>query len=171
MGKLVDRSKPSVFIGYAEGEKAYRILDPLTQRVKVACDVVFDEGHGWDWSKPDPSGSASAASDFTVESWWPRGAGGAQIFGGGWTFITSVAYTTTSVALTVTKSEGAQSHIGSSMHSSSATAGHHHLHPQQLLNQQHQHMAINLKSSIPHHWRTRTIWMPTMTMSLYATAR
>ena len=113
MGKLVDRSKPSVFIGYAEGEKAYRILDPLTQRVKVACDVVFDEGHGWDWSKPDPSGSASAASDFTVESWWPRGAGGAQIFGGGWTFITSVAYTTTSVALTVTKSEGAQSHIGS----------------------------------------------------------
>jgi hypothetical protein len=34
--KLDDRDKPSVFIGYAEGAKAYRILDPVTQRVKVS---------------------------------------------------------------------------------------------------------------------------------------
>ena len=33
--KLDDRGKPDVFIGYAEGAKAYRILDPVTQRVKV----------------------------------------------------------------------------------------------------------------------------------------
>lgn len=33
--------KPDVFIAYAEGAKAYRILD-------VARDVVFDEGRGWD---------------------------------------------------------------------------------------------------------------------------
>jgi hypothetical protein len=66
-----------VFIGYAEGEKAYRILDPATQHVKVARDVVFDEGYGWDWSKLDPHGFASAASELTVEYWWPRGAGGA----------------------------------------------------------------------------------------------
>ncbi|WVZ70677.1 hypothetical protein U9M48_019320 [Paspalum notatum var. saurae] len=47
IGKLDDRSTPGVFIGYAEGSKAYRILDPGTQRVRTARDVVFDEGRGW----------------------------------------------------------------------------------------------------------------------------
>jgi transposase InsO family protein len=44
IGKLDDRSTPGVFIGYAEGSKAYRILDPGTQHVRMTCDVVFDEG-------------------------------------------------------------------------------------------------------------------------------
>jgi hypothetical protein len=44
IGKLNDRSTLVVFIGYAEGSKAYRILDPGTQRVCTMCDVVFDEG-------------------------------------------------------------------------------------------------------------------------------
>ncbi|BAF27802.2 Os11g0199800 [Oryza sativa Japonica Group] len=42
ISKLDDRSTPGVFIGYAEGSKAYRILDPETQRVRTAHDVVFD---------------------------------------------------------------------------------------------------------------------------------
>jgi hypothetical protein len=33
-----------VFIGYAEGSNAYRILDPETQRVRTTRDVVFDKG-------------------------------------------------------------------------------------------------------------------------------
>ena len=41
-----DRGKPSVFIGYAEGAKAYRILDPTTQCVRISRDVIFDEGRG-----------------------------------------------------------------------------------------------------------------------------
>jgi hypothetical protein len=36
-----------VFIGYAEGSKAYRILDPETQCVHTTRDVVFDEWRGW----------------------------------------------------------------------------------------------------------------------------
>jgi hypothetical protein len=44
IGKLDDRSTPGVFIGYAEGSKAYRILDPGTQRVRMTRDIVFDEG-------------------------------------------------------------------------------------------------------------------------------
>jgi transposase InsO family protein len=47
IGKLDNRSTPGVFIGYAEGLKAYRILDPGTQRVRTTRDVVFDEGRGW----------------------------------------------------------------------------------------------------------------------------
>jgi hypothetical protein len=44
--KLTDRSHAEVFIGYAEGAKAYRILDPVAQQVCTARDVVFDEAHG-----------------------------------------------------------------------------------------------------------------------------
>jgi transposase InsO family protein len=44
IGKLDDRSTPGVFISYAEGSKTYHILDPVTQRVRMTRDVVFDEG-------------------------------------------------------------------------------------------------------------------------------
>jgi transposase InsO family protein len=44
IGKLDDRSTSEVFIGYAEGSKAYHILDPGTQRVRMIHDIVFDEG-------------------------------------------------------------------------------------------------------------------------------
>jgi hypothetical protein len=46
--KLDDRSHPGVFIGYADGAKSYRVLDPATQLVRVSRDVVFDESRGWD---------------------------------------------------------------------------------------------------------------------------
>ena len=51
VGKLDDRSSPGVFIGYAEGAKANHVLNHMTWRVCVACDVVFDEGRGWAWDK------------------------------------------------------------------------------------------------------------------------
>jgi hypothetical protein len=44
IGKLDDMSTLGVFIGYAEGSKTYRILDPGTQCVCITRDVVFDEG-------------------------------------------------------------------------------------------------------------------------------
>jgi hypothetical protein len=37
-------STSGVFIGYAKGSKAYRILDPGTQHMRMTHDVVFDEG-------------------------------------------------------------------------------------------------------------------------------
>jgi hypothetical protein len=46
VGKLNDRSTPRVFIGYTEGIKAYRILNPMTQCVCISRDVMFDEGRG-----------------------------------------------------------------------------------------------------------------------------
>jgi hypothetical protein len=62
--KLADRSRVWVFIGYAEGAKAYRILDPAARQVCTACDVVFDEARGWDWTETT---GAPPAADFTVE--------------------------------------------------------------------------------------------------------
>jgi hypothetical protein len=57
IGKLDDRSTPGAFIGDAEGSRAYRILDPGTQRVRMTRDVVFDEGQGWAWDKAVYDGS------------------------------------------------------------------------------------------------------------------
>jgi hypothetical protein len=45
---LTDRRHAGVFISYAEGAKAYHILDPVARQVCTARDVVFDEAHGWD---------------------------------------------------------------------------------------------------------------------------
>jgi hypothetical protein len=46
VGKHDDRSMSVVFIDYVEGVKAYRILDPTTQRVRISQNVVFNEGRG-----------------------------------------------------------------------------------------------------------------------------
>jgi hypothetical protein len=76
IGKLDDRSTPGVFIGYAEGLKAYRILDPGTQRVRTTRDVVFDEGRGWAWDKAGDDDSTPTYDNFTVEYVHFEGAGG-----------------------------------------------------------------------------------------------
>jgi hypothetical protein len=47
ISKLDNMSTLWVFIGYAEGSKAYNILDSRTQRVRTTRDIVFDEGRGW----------------------------------------------------------------------------------------------------------------------------
>jgi hypothetical protein len=73
--KLADRSRAGVFIGYSDGAKAYRILDPAAQQVCTARDVVFDEAHGWDWTATT---GASPAADFTVEYIYAGASGAAR---------------------------------------------------------------------------------------------
>ena len=41
--KLEDRSTPMVFLGYAEGTKAYQLYDPCRDKILVSRDVMFDE--------------------------------------------------------------------------------------------------------------------------------
>jgi hypothetical protein len=67
ISKLDDMSTLVVFIGYVEGSKAYRILDPGTQRVRTMHDVVLDEGWGWAWDKAVHDGSTPTYGNFTVE--------------------------------------------------------------------------------------------------------
>jgi hypothetical protein len=76
IGKLDDRSTPGVFIGYAEGSKAYRILDPGTQGVRTTRDVVFNEGRGWIQDKAVDDGLTPTSDNFTVEYVHFEGAGG-----------------------------------------------------------------------------------------------
>lgn len=68
--KLDDRSTPMVFIGYEEGTKAYRLYNPVTDRVHVSRDVVFEEDRAWNWNQAE-GGADRLTSDggdpFTVE--------------------------------------------------------------------------------------------------------
>ena len=41
LGKLDDRSKEIVFVGYAKGTKAYRCFDPTTQKLDFSYDMIF----------------------------------------------------------------------------------------------------------------------------------
>jgi hypothetical protein len=75
-GKLDNRSTPGVFIGYAEGSKAYHVLDPGTQRVRTTRDVVFDKGRGWAWDKAVDDGSPPTYDNFTIVYVHFKGAGG-----------------------------------------------------------------------------------------------
>ncbi|KAK1619346.1 hypothetical protein QYE76_024863 [Lolium multiflorum] len=51
---LAERSTPMIMTGYEEGSKAYRLCNPSTNKVIVACDVVFEEDLSWIWNSTEP---------------------------------------------------------------------------------------------------------------------
>ena len=51
MNKHEDRSNLMVFIGYELGTKAYRCLYPLSFKVTISRDVIFEEHQSWDFSQ------------------------------------------------------------------------------------------------------------------------
>jgi hypothetical protein len=53
LGKLEDRSTMMVFIGYEPGSKAWRFYNPVTRRVHVSRDVVFEEDRAWSWNEDE----------------------------------------------------------------------------------------------------------------------
>jgi hypothetical protein len=46
--KLDDGCGPMIFMGYEPGTKGYQAFDPVTSRVHISRDVVFDESAPWD---------------------------------------------------------------------------------------------------------------------------
>ncbi|RVW19213.1 Retrovirus-related Pol polyprotein from transposon TNT 1-94 [Vitis vinifera] len=49
--KLDDKSLSCVLLGVSEESKAYRLYDPVSQRIITSRDVVFEEDKNWDWGK------------------------------------------------------------------------------------------------------------------------
>jgi hypothetical protein len=49
--KLDDKSVKCVLLGISKESKAYRLYDPISQKIIVSKDVVFDENNSWDWSE------------------------------------------------------------------------------------------------------------------------
>ncbi|KAF0888573.1 hypothetical protein E2562_016042 [Oryza meyeriana var. granulata] len=53
-----------IFVGYEPGSKAYRAYDPVTRRVHISRDIVFDEEAQWEW---DDKAIMGDDTDFTIE--------------------------------------------------------------------------------------------------------
>ena len=48
--KLDDHGEKCIFIGYSEESKAYKLYNPLTNKVVVSRDVIFSEDESWGWN-------------------------------------------------------------------------------------------------------------------------
>lgn len=48
--KLDDNSVRCVLLGVSEESKAYRLYDPVSQKIIVSRDVKFEEDNSWDWN-------------------------------------------------------------------------------------------------------------------------
>ena len=66
-----------VFLGYAEGTKAYRLYDPRGDKVTVSRDVVFNEEAAWDWHSPSTGEAGGFTNTFVVEHLVIHGGGDA----------------------------------------------------------------------------------------------
>jgi hypothetical protein len=66
--KLDDRGWKMIFVGYERGTKAYRAYNPITRRVTILCDVIFDEEARWDWfgGEQDGGHEIEDGGNFTV---------------------------------------------------------------------------------------------------------
>lgn len=49
--KLDDKSLICVLLGVSEESKAYRLYDPVKQKIIISRDVIFEEDKNWDWDK------------------------------------------------------------------------------------------------------------------------
>lgn len=47
--KLDTRSFTCVFLGVSKESKGYRLFHPITKKVVVSRDVIFEEEKQWDW--------------------------------------------------------------------------------------------------------------------------
>lgn len=47
--KLDDKSQICILLRVSEESKAYRLYDPISQRIIISRDVVFEEDKSWDW--------------------------------------------------------------------------------------------------------------------------
>ncbi|KAJ0735425.1 putative RNA-directed DNA polymerase [Helianthus annuus] len=46
-GKLDDKAEKAIFVGYSEHSKAYKLHNPVTNKIIISRDVVFDENQEW----------------------------------------------------------------------------------------------------------------------------
>ncbi|KAJ0785458.1 putative RNA-directed DNA polymerase [Helianthus annuus] len=46
-GKLDEKTEKTIFVGYSEQSKGYKLYNPLTKKMIISRDVVFDESKQW----------------------------------------------------------------------------------------------------------------------------
>jgi len=45
--KLDDKGEKCIFLGVSEQSKAYKLYNPITKKIIISRDVIFDEGQFW----------------------------------------------------------------------------------------------------------------------------
>jgi hypothetical protein len=66
--KLEDCGHKMIFVGYDSGSKAYHAYDPVTKRVHVTHNMVFNEQSQWEWGTGGDDGEPGGGDDvFTME--------------------------------------------------------------------------------------------------------
>ncbi|KAA0054682.1 integrase [Cucumis melo var. makuwa] len=49
-GKLDDKSEICIMVDYSENSKAYRLYNPVSRKIIISRDVIFNEDKSWNWS-------------------------------------------------------------------------------------------------------------------------
>lgn len=58
-----------VFVGYETWTKGYRVYDPISRKLHISRDVIFEESKGWDWkphAQADPVTSVFDVEFYTI---------------------------------------------------------------------------------------------------------
>ena len=66
VGKLEDISQEMIFVGYEQGSKAYRCIDPANRKLSINRDVIFEESKSLNFSVDNPGNSISY-EDFNLD--------------------------------------------------------------------------------------------------------
>ena len=48
--KLDNKGEQCVFLGIIEESKAYKLINPITKKIIINRDVIFDEESTWNWN-------------------------------------------------------------------------------------------------------------------------
>ena len=70
LGKLEDRSKEMIFVGYEHGSKAYRCLDHASLKLCISRDVLFEDSTSLSFSINNP-GISISYEDFNIVVFQP----------------------------------------------------------------------------------------------------
>ena len=70
VGKLEDRSQEMMPVGYEQGSKAYRCIDPATRKISISRDVIFEESKSLNFSVDNP-GNSIPYEDFNLDIFQP----------------------------------------------------------------------------------------------------
>lgn len=66
--KLDNKSCKCIFLGVSEESKAYRMYNPISKKIMVSRDVVFEETENWDWGRNNVDGVSTVSEVLTWEN-------------------------------------------------------------------------------------------------------
>ncbi|GJR45348.1 uncharacterized mitochondrial protein-like protein [Tanacetum coccineum] len=66
--KLDGKSQKHVFIGYCTQSKAYKLYEPISKKIVISRNVVFDEHASWNWDEKVVSVNAQDEVFTTIEN-------------------------------------------------------------------------------------------------------